>query len=384
MANKCKCRVTGEEGNSDTFIKIGKHYYKSQEIYDEYQAKLLEVKSGIYKITNVKNNRVYIGESMNIQRRWKEHIDKLNCNQHANYLLQNDFNTFGLDDFKFEVLQYYKSDSVALTKTRLLMFEHKYIKKYEKDGYELYNLEYSLLKILNSDREIFFERGFTPQLLNILACQIATYKIVPNKNMFDLIKRITPVMEYCSLCGIKSVNKSNEKYASFIKFINDNYGNEIEKIIKVSKFKYKSYSEKEIMIEEITDYGKTIFKDVLEKNKFIKQKTSKQLENGQMSYTEFINQISSSLNLENNLFYSVRNWLIKLDIIKQNNNHTYATEFSLKNNYIINNKKFEEKNTGVIYYTMIINNSCKKYVYNIIENMTEDEKKNIFLSDILY
>ena len=29
---------------------------------------------GIYKITNTKNNKVYIGKSTDIERRWKEHI----------------------------------------------------------------------------------------------------------------------------------------------------------------------------------------------------------------------------------------------------------------------------------------------------------------------
>lgn len=35
MARKVKCFITGEYGDSDHFIKIGKHYYRSQEVYDE-------------------------------------------------------------------------------------------------------------------------------------------------------------------------------------------------------------------------------------------------------------------------------------------------------------------------------------------------------------
>lgn len=34
MARPVKCYITGEQGTNETFIKIGKHYYKSQEIYD--------------------------------------------------------------------------------------------------------------------------------------------------------------------------------------------------------------------------------------------------------------------------------------------------------------------------------------------------------------
>lgn len=35
MARRVKCFITGEYGDSDHFVKIGKHYYKSQEVYDE-------------------------------------------------------------------------------------------------------------------------------------------------------------------------------------------------------------------------------------------------------------------------------------------------------------------------------------------------------------
>lgn len=37
MARKVRCAVTKEYGTSDTFIKIGSKYYKSQQIYDEYE-----------------------------------------------------------------------------------------------------------------------------------------------------------------------------------------------------------------------------------------------------------------------------------------------------------------------------------------------------------
>ena len=37
MTRSCKCHITGETGITDTFVKIGKYYYKSQEIYDAEQ-----------------------------------------------------------------------------------------------------------------------------------------------------------------------------------------------------------------------------------------------------------------------------------------------------------------------------------------------------------
>jgi group I intron endonuclease len=53
------------------------------------------------------NNKVYIGSSKNIERRWKEHILSLNKNdkRKCNKNLQNDWNEFGRDSFEFIILE---------------------------------------------------------------------------------------------------------------------------------------------------------------------------------------------------------------------------------------------------------------------------------------
>ena len=53
--------------------------------------------TGIYKITNLVNGKVYIGASKNIEKRWGAHR-----NGHSD--LAKEFQTFGLDNFKFEIL----------------------------------------------------------------------------------------------------------------------------------------------------------------------------------------------------------------------------------------------------------------------------------------
>jgi group I intron endonuclease len=50
---------------------------------------------GIYKITNIINSKVYIGESLDIIRRWEEHKVALNNNEHHSYKLQADWNKHG-------------------------------------------------------------------------------------------------------------------------------------------------------------------------------------------------------------------------------------------------------------------------------------------------
>ena len=60
---------------------------------------------GIYKITNVKNNKIYIGSSNNILQRWKNHIRELESNKHKNIYLQYDWNKYQKENFIFEVLE---------------------------------------------------------------------------------------------------------------------------------------------------------------------------------------------------------------------------------------------------------------------------------------
>jgi group I intron endonuclease len=60
---------------------------------------------GIYKITNLKNGKVYIGQSDNLNERKKTHFYRLERNQHHNEHLQKSYNKHGENNFVFEVLE---------------------------------------------------------------------------------------------------------------------------------------------------------------------------------------------------------------------------------------------------------------------------------------
>lgn len=59
---------------------------------------------GIYAITNLVNNKKYIGQAVDIEDRWKDHIRDLNNNKHHNPPLQNAWNKYGMDNFSFSIL----------------------------------------------------------------------------------------------------------------------------------------------------------------------------------------------------------------------------------------------------------------------------------------
>lgn len=58
---------------------------------------------GIYKITNKINNLSYIGQSMNIEERWKHH--KRFPINHSHYPLYKAFEEFGIENFDFSILE---------------------------------------------------------------------------------------------------------------------------------------------------------------------------------------------------------------------------------------------------------------------------------------
>lgn len=66
---------------------------------------------GIYKITNKINGKIYIGQSIDLDRRKKEHIRDLNKNRNHNNHFQNAWNKYGEENFKFEYIHIVEDSS---------------------------------------------------------------------------------------------------------------------------------------------------------------------------------------------------------------------------------------------------------------------------------
>lgn len=68
---------------------------------------------GIYKITNILNNKVYIGQSIDIKNRWIQHIYEAK-NKRKNGKLYPAMEEDGIDNFIFEVIEECNLDSSVL------------------------------------------------------------------------------------------------------------------------------------------------------------------------------------------------------------------------------------------------------------------------------
>ena len=60
---------------------------------------------GVYRIRNLRNGRKYIGSSVNILRRFRNHKRMLEKECHTNGKLQRDWNKYGKKNFRFEIVK---------------------------------------------------------------------------------------------------------------------------------------------------------------------------------------------------------------------------------------------------------------------------------------
>jgi len=91
----------------------------------------LQKKSGIYIIKNILNNKIYIGSTTNLRRRFWEHFGCLRKNKHTNSRLQRAFNKHTEAYFTFKII-------IVCEMEQLEYYEDKLIELWEPE----YNLEF--------------------------------------------------------------------------------------------------------------------------------------------------------------------------------------------------------------------------------------------------
>ena len=73
-------------------------------VEDKIESKCI---SGVYKIVNKINGKIYVGSTVDLEKRKREHFNDLKGNKHCNKHLQRAFNKYNKEDnFIFEILEY--------------------------------------------------------------------------------------------------------------------------------------------------------------------------------------------------------------------------------------------------------------------------------------
>ncbi|UBH07830.1 GIY-YIG nuclease family protein [Macrococcus armenti] len=96
---------------------------------------LIPMHTTIYAMRNTVNGKVYIGHTINLEKRMKNHLYKLRKGIHINKEIQRDYNEYGEDVFEFEVI----TEVDNLKQSERINLENKYIELYQTKifGYNL-------------------------------------------------------------------------------------------------------------------------------------------------------------------------------------------------------------------------------------------------------
>lgn len=117
--------------------------------------------AAIYSITNLKTGRVYIGETIDVLNRYAKHQESLRTCTHTNQSLQNDYLTYGYNNFTFRILEYIPvPDTLSLNnlhqymKLRLVLLMREYYCQHQYTN--TYNKKFSLKEV--HDTNLFPKR----------------------------------------------------------------------------------------------------------------------------------------------------------------------------------------------------------------------------------
>jgi len=103
----------------------------------------MEIISGVYEIRNIVNGHRYIGSSVNIYKRWREHEKSLLNNKHHSIYLQRAYNLYGKESMSFSIIEECCSDN-------LIKIEQFYMDTSHPE-YNIYPIAGSSLGVKQSD-----------------------------------------------------------------------------------------------------------------------------------------------------------------------------------------------------------------------------------------
>lgn len=182
---------------------------------------------GIYKIINQVNQKIYVGQSNDIKRRWSEHK---RCYKTKNTKLYQAMREFGIENFSFEIIEIFEE----YNQNKLNERENFWIKNYNalEDGYnmstienlqkrfskqEVYEIQKEIMDISNSYKELERKYNvsdswlsqvnqgkmwFNAELNYPLRPIIKNEKI--SRNCIDCGKPITKGAKRCVVCSHKA------------------------------------------------------------------------------------------------------------------------------------------------------------------------------------
>lgn len=201
---------------------------------------------GLYYILNIKTKQIYIGSSIMLSKRYKEHFLKLRTNKHDNSHLQASYNIYGDDSFKFIVFKTF--DKIDDTKLRfyeglcIRLFKSEYNMCIfpENSGKPNYKKKLSKEWIYNLHKNNNYKHKENMDIYNKV--------VIKNKNTASIVElkinnecfRFTTIKEACNYLHINSYCYEKLLYKC-------NKNNIVCNLIKTQKRKVQLKTENKIM-----------------------------------------------------------------------------------------------------------------------------------------
>lgn len=132
----------------------------------------MKVSIGIYKIENLINGKIYIGQSIHIEKRWLEH-----CRANSQSLIAKAIQKYGKENFSFQIIEECERDLLNAKESEYISFYNSLV----PNGYNI---------VLNDEgkREVF--NKYTPEILldiyNDIQNETMSFQKIAEKYDLDL------------------------------------------------------------------------------------------------------------------------------------------------------------------------------------------------------
>jgi group I intron endonuclease len=183
---------------------------------------------GIYAIRNMINDKMYIGKSDDIIKRWKSHQKELREGHHRNSRLQSDWNLHGEAAFRFIILEEYVIPDEVLVNDiylQMVLFCREYFNMKKYDSLEKgYNIENTLSEILRPTCEETKQKYIRYQYIGA--------KTFYRDNKEKLLSPLFNINQFCELVIVTDPREDPSKLSYIF------YGDEFQYDARIQEYEH--------------------------------------------------------------------------------------------------------------------------------------------------